>query len=73
MCLLWAVFRLVPADTSHDDTVISLPPSARVELALAAVLAPVMCSNLHATMASAIVCVDASERWMAAVSARVPQ
>ena len=71
MCVLHAAYRALPA-LDQDDVVFQLSPSAREELCLLSVLAPLMTSNLRASMSDQLVASDASGSALASVRAQVP-
>ena len=70
MAIFDAVFEVVAEDR---DELLSNSPKARDELLLAAVLAPLASTNVHAKCPAKVWCVDASPSAGAYCAAAVPQ
>ena len=73
LCLFSEIFSFVGEVTDAEHEVVRLPHSVRRELWMAAILAPLMVSNMAATFMEDIVCSDASPFGEGAASARVPK
>ena len=70
MCLLGAIFAEMP-DLRDDRRVYSLSAAVRDELTMLAALAPAMVADLRAEHSQDLICTDASEMNLGAVSAHV--
>ena len=71
MCLLFELFREVQEHTYEE--VFQLAEASVAELWTLVVLSPLMVTDLKATVRSELVLVDASDDWMAEVSAPLPK
>ena len=72
MCILGSSFKELPS-VDRDREVYRLPPKFRDDLALAACFAPMMFTHLQARHSHELICTDASDHYIAAVSAKAPE
>ena len=72
MCILGSSFNELPS-VDRDREVYRLPPGSQDDLALAACFAPLMFTHLQARHSHELICTDASDHYIAAVSAKAPE
>lgn len=72
MSILSAAYAFVGEVGDEEDVIVRLPHAVCEELKLAALLAPLMASNLAAEFSERVVCSDASPFAEGAVAAEVP-